>query len=76
MRISPTEREKIYRQAKHRLGEPIRKVQLEDEALDSLLEIATEDYVEYIQNYLIEQQWPSLIGINVTEADLTRAFIF
>jgi hypothetical protein len=75
MRISPTEREKIYRQAKHRLGEPIRKVQLEDEALDSLLEIATEDYVEYIQNYLIEQQWPSLIGINVTEADLTRAFI-
>jgi len=75
MRISPAEREKIYRQAKHRLGEPIRKVQLKDEALDSLLEIATEDYVEYIQNYLIEQQWPSLIGINVTEADLTRAFI-
>lgn len=75
MRINPEERAKIYTQAKHRLGAPIRKVQLTDEVLDSLLEIATEDYIEYIQNYLIEQQWPSLIGINVTEVDLTRAFI-
>ena len=75
MRISPAERQKIYTQAKHRLGDPIRKIQLEDDAMGSLLEIATEDYVEYIQNYLIEQQWPSLIGLNVTEVDLTRAFI-
>jgi hypothetical protein len=75
MRINPSERVKIYTQARHRLGAPMRKIQLEDESMDSLLEIATEDYVEYIQNYLIEQQWPSLIGINVTEVDLTRAFI-
>lgn len=75
MRINPTERAKIYTQARHRLGAPIRPIQLEDEVMDSLLEIATEDYIEYIQNYLIEQQWPSLIGINVTEVDLTRAFI-
>ena len=75
MRISPTERQKIYTQAKHRLGAPTRKIQLETETMDSLLEIATEDYVEYIQNYLIEQQWPSLVGVNVTEADLTRAFV-
>lgn len=75
MRINPTERAKIYTQARHRLGAPIRPIQLKDEVLDSLLEIATEDYIEYIQNYLIEQQWPSLIGINITEVDLTRAFI-
>ena len=75
MRINPEERAKIYKQAKHRLGAPIRKIQLETEQMDSLLEIATEDFVEYIQNYITEHQWPALIGLDITEADLTRAFI-
>jgi hypothetical protein len=75
MRINPEEKQKIYKQAKHRLGAPIRKIQLEDEQMDSLLEIATEDYVEYIQNYITEHQWPALIGLDVNEADLTRAFM-
>jgi hypothetical protein len=75
MRINPEEKAKIYKQAKHRLGAPIRKIQLETEQMDSLLEIATEDYVEHIQNYITEHQWPALIGLDVTEADLTRAFI-
>lgn len=75
MRISSEDREKIFKQVRHRLGAPIRKIQLEDEQMDSLLEIATEDYVESIQNYIIEHQWPSLIGIDVSEADLTRALI-
>lgn len=75
MIINPEEKNKLFKQAKHRLGAPIRKIQLEDEQMDSLLEIATEDYVEHIQNYIIEHQWPSLIGLDVTEADITRAFI-
>lgn len=75
MQIEPQEKEKLFRQARHRLGAPIRKIQLEDDQMESLLEIATEDYVEYIQNYIIEHQWPTLIGLDVNEADLTRAFI-
>lgn len=75
MRIKPEDKEKLFRQARHRLGAPIRKIQLEDEQMDSLLEMATEDYVEYIQNYIIEHQWPSLIGLDVSEADMTRALI-
>ncbi len=75
MRISPEDKAKLFKQAKHRLGMPIRKIQLAEEQMDSLLEIATEDYVEYIQNYIIEHQWPALIGINVTEDDLAKAFI-
>lgn len=75
MRIDPQEKAKIYKQARHRLGAPMRQIQLEDETLDSLLEVATEDYIEYIENYLIEQQWPSLIGINISETDLTRALV-
>jgi len=75
MRINPEEKQKIFTLVKHRLGAPIRKIQLEDEQMDSLLEIATQDYVEYIQNYIIEHQWPALLGINVNEDDLTRALV-
>ncbi len=75
MRIDPEEKQKIFKQVRHRLGAPIRKIQLDEEQMDSLLEIATEDYVEFIQNYIIEHQWPSLIGLDISEADVTRAFI-
>ena len=75
MKIKPEERAKLFRQARHRLGAPLRKIQLEDEMMDTLLEIATEDYVEYINNFLIESQWANLLGVNVNEADMTRAFI-
>jgi hypothetical protein len=75
MIISTEDREKLFRQVRHRLGAPIRKIQLEDEQMDSLLEIAVEDYVENIQKYIIEHQWPSLIGINISEADITTALI-
>ena len=75
MRIEQIERDKLFKLVRHRLGAPIRKIQLEDEQLDSLLEIATQDYVENIQNYIIEHQWPALLGLNVSDDDLTRALI-
>lgn len=75
MRINPVERDKMFKMVKHRLGAPIRKIQLTDEQMDSLLEIATQDYVEEIQNYIIEHQWPALLGLNVTEEDLARALV-
>lgn len=75
MRIDPQEKNKLFRQAKHQLGAPVRKIQLDEEQMFSLLEMATEDYVEYIQNYMIEHQWPSLLGLDISEADLTRAFV-
>lgn len=75
MKIKPEEREKLFRQAKHRLGAPLRKIQLDDEQMDTFLEMATEDYVEYINNFLIEHQWANLIGVDVSEVDMTKAFI-
>lgn len=75
MEISVSEQKKLFKQAKHQLGAPIRKIQLEDEQMLTLLEMATEDYVEFIQKYIIEHQWPALLGLNISESDLTRAFI-
>lgn len=71
--ISDSEREKLFRQVKHRLGAPIRKVELEDEMLETLLEISIEDHSSYINEWLIESQWTSLYGKDLTTTDLTRA---
>ncbi|MDB4326271.1 hypothetical protein N9966_00500 [bacterium] len=73
LNISETEREKLFRQVKHRLGAPIRKIELEDEMLSTLLEISIEDYSSYINEWLIESQWTSLYGKDLTITDLTKA---
>jgi hypothetical protein len=75
LRISDTEKNKLFNQVKVALGAPLRTVELTEEQLLVLLGIAVEDYVEQIQNYIIEAQWPSLYGVNVNEADLTKSLI-
>lgn len=75
LQIDPEEKAKIFRQARSRLGAPLRKIQLEDEQMYTLLETATEDYVEHIQNFLIEHQWLNLLGLDVSEDDIARALI-
>jgi hypothetical protein len=74
VRIDPKEREKLINQAEKLLGGPIRTVQLDDEQYDAFIQMATEDYVEYVHTWLIDHQWPALVGIDLDEADLTRAF--
>jgi hypothetical protein len=71
--IEESEKQKVFRQVKHRLGAPLRKIELEDEQMCTLLEIAVEDHSSYINEWLIETQWSSLDGINLDTADLTKA---
>ncbi len=73
--IKDKDKQKLFRQARASMGGGVRKVQLDDEVLKTFLEIAFEDYVEMIQGWLIEHQWASLIGLNITEDDIARAFI-
>ena len=71
--ISETEREKLFRQVKHRLGAPIRKIELEDEMMSTLLEISIEDHSSYINEWLIESQWTAIYGKDITTTDLSKA---
>lgn len=71
--INDAEKSKLFRQIKHRLGAPIRKVELEDEMLCTLLEISIEDYSAYINEWLIESQWSSLYGKDITTTDIARS---
>jgi hypothetical protein len=73
MAISTEEREKLFRQFKHSLGAPIREIEVPDEVLCTLLEISIEDYAMYVQEWLIEHQWFSLLGQSIDTTDMAFA---
>lgn len=73
--MGPTDedKERIFTQFKHSLGAPIRNIELLDEMLCTYLEIATEDYALYVQQWLIENQWQSVLGKNIDTTDMAFA---
>lgn len=73
MSVSATDRERLYRQVRTELGAPIRQVELDDEQLCTLLEICIEDYAQVVQDWLVENQWPSLLGKSVDNTDIAFA---
>jgi len=73
--VTGTEKTKLYTQLRHQLGAPLVGVELEDEMLDSLVDLAVQDYGMYAQDWLIENQWSSIYNINIDEADLAKAFM-
>ena len=73
--IPEPDRTNLYTKLRHLLGAPLRAVELEDEMLDSLLELSIEDYAQYVQDWLIESQWTSLYNLNLDTESLTKAFI-
>jgi hypothetical protein len=74
MVINSKNKGKLYKQTMHLLGAPIRSIELDDDQMDSLLEISLGEYEQFIQDWLIESQWTSLHGLNVDEQSLSRAF--
>lgn len=63
----------LFKKIKISLGWPVRQIQLEDEQFCALLEMAIEDYAKEVQNWLIENQWASLYGKNLSSTDITFA---
>ena len=56
------EKEKLFKQVKTVFGAPIRKVELTDDQLCDLLELAIGDYAQVVQNFIIENNWATLFG--------------
>ena len=71
--ISNEEKECLYDIVRIELGAPIRKIELTDEMLDILLKVSVEDYSKLVQNWLIDNQWPGLVGLNVSNTDVAFA---
>ena len=71
-KITP-EIEALFRKCRSALGAPLVEVELTDAQLCDLLELAIEDYAEKVQNWLIETQWATLYGKNVSNTDMAFA---
>ena len=54
----------LFRTVRTMLGAPTRLVQLEDEQLCDLLDVAIGDYAEKVQNWAIETQWLNIQNKN------------
>lgn len=71
------EKEKLFHIVRTKLGSGIRKVELTDDMLCDLLELAVGDYAEYVQNFIIEANWATLFGkktgVNLNNIDLAYA---
>ena len=65
--------QRIFKQVRTACGAPIMEVQLEDTMLCDLLEMCIEDYAEKVQNWLVENQWATLYGKNVSNTDMAFA---
>jgi hypothetical protein len=72
--INSTDREKLYTQALHVLGMPVRGIELTEEQMDTFLELSLSEYEQYVSDWLIESQWSALAGLDVDNQSLTRAF--
>jgi hypothetical protein len=72
--ISGTEREKLYTQILHLLGMPVRGVELTEEQMDTFLELSINEYDQMVNDWLIESQWSSLVGLDMDTQSIANAF--
>lgn len=72
--ITKEEKDKLFTQIFHLLGMPVRGVELTEDQMDSFLEMSISEYEQHVNDWLIESQWSSLIGLDIDTQSLTRAF--
>ena len=63
------ETEKLFKQIRSKLG-GTRKVELTDDILCDMLSFAIGDYAQYVQSFVIENNWATLYGKNLSNTDI------
>ena len=67
----------LFDKVRKALGAPVRSVELTDDQLCALLEIALEDYSERVQNEIIDNNWMSFYGKYAADTkSLAQGFMF
>lgn len=64
---------KIFEQTKTLLGAPLRKIELTNNMLCNLLDMAIEEYSQYLNEWLIENSWTSVFGKSASQTDIATA---
>lgn len=65
--------QKLFNQVRVKLGSPGRKNELTDDDLCELLELAIGEYAQMVQSAIIEYNWASLYGKNLSNTDIAFA---
>lgn len=63
----------MFRRFRSEVGAPIVEVEIKDEQLCDLLSMSIEDYAEKVQNWIIENNWATFYGKDLTNIDLAFA---
>lgn len=63
------EKKALFKKVRSYLGAPIRPVEITDNQFCDLLELSVEDYAEKVQNWIIQNNWPSLLGKTISSTD-------
>lgn len=66
MQITP-ELQKLFKQVRTVIGGGIRRVELDDNALCDLLDIAIGEYAELVQNFIIESNWLNIQNTQISQ---------
>jgi len=72
--ITVAEKNKLYLKVKHELGYPLRPFEIDNDMMDSYLDMVIEDYSALVNQWLIHQQWIGLEGMNKETGDFLSAF--
>ncbi|MFW5847421.1 MAG: hypothetical protein ACOCVF_00680 [bacterium] len=72
--ITTSDKNRLFTHVKHELGYPLREFELTNDMLISYLEMVIEDYSALLNNWLIEQQWISLEGLDTNNSDFFVAY--
>ena len=71
-KITP-EIQRMFKKFRSLVGAPVRKIQMTDDQLCDILEIAQEDYAEKVQNWIVKNQWAALYGKGASSTDMAYA---
>lgn len=64
----------LFNMVKHKLGGGIRSVEISDEAMCDLLDLAMSRYNEYVLSFIIDANWSNFYGKSLSNKELAYAF--
>jgi len=72
--IAKVDKEKLLLKVKHVLGFPKRPIEIDMDMFTTYIENVIEDYSSYLNEWLIEQQWVGLQGLDIDESSFIHAY--
>jgi hypothetical protein len=72
--ISTADRNKLYKEVKYECGYPQRPFELDADQMETYFELSIEDYSAILNEWLVQQQWVGLQGIDISQSEFINAF--